>query len=88
MPTVIVFPSKTDADTYLQEVAVTPEGGVWTWYDPDSSNNAIQYNQSTDGRCAVAHNFSESDRAWLEIYLEDKAQFYNELPSDWQYREE
>lgn len=85
MPTVIVFPNKADADTYLKEVAVTPFAGIWCWYDPDSDVNVIQYNQSSDGRCAIAHIFCEEDRAWLEIYLEGKAQILNELPSDWLY---
>lgn len=84
MPTVLVFSNKTDADSYLKEITNTPFGGVWVWYDPDSTDNAISYNQASDGRCAIAHYFSEEDRAWLEIYLEGKAQVLDELPSDWQ----
>lgn len=83
--TVLVFKDKTTADTVLKEIAATPFGQVWAWYDPDRAENAIQYAQSTDGRCAVAHPFSEEDGAWLKVYLGGMAgvQVLDALPSDW-----
>jgi hypothetical protein len=95
MQTVIVFQNKSLADTILKEIAATPaiEGGtgaVWCWYDPDSDANAVQYAQSADGRCAVAHHWSEIDRDWLEAYLAEwtavgTVQILDALPADWQY---
>lgn len=81
----IVFQDKAKADTLLNEIAVTPFGMVWCWYDPDMETNQIQYVYSSDGRCVVCHNFSEEDRAWLEIYLDGiiGVQITDSLPSDW-----
>ena len=85
--TVIVFADKTTADAACKEITATPYGSVWCWYDPDQAANAVQYAQSADGRCAIAHRFEEQDRAWLEVYLAGMTgvQVLNSLPTDWQY---
>lgn len=85
--TVIVFSDKTKADAVCNEIAATPYGLVWCWYDPDRPENAVQYAQSADGRCAIVHPFEEQDQAWLEVYLDGMAgvRILNVLPADWQY---
>lgn len=88
--TVLAFDSKTRADAVLKEVAATPDGGVWVWFDPDSNENIVHYAVGIDGRCATAHHFDEIDRDWLEAYLEGMAgvQVLDALPADWQYPQE
>jgi hypothetical protein len=88
--TVIVFQDKATADLILKEIAATPNipegiGPVWVWYDPDSGENAVQYAQSADGRCAISHPWTGIDREWLEAYLDgmDGVQVLDELPGDW-----
>lgn len=85
----IVFEDKTKADAILKEIAVTPFGMVWVWYDPDIEINQIQYITSSDGRCAICYSFTEEDKLWLEIYLDGITgiQILNVLPDDWQYSE-
>ncbi len=87
--TVIVFATKILADTILREIAATPWGSVWVWYDPDQTTNTVQYNQGADGRCAIAHPFNEMDADWLEAYMDGwlvagTVQIRDALPEDWQ----
>ena len=88
--TVIVFKDKATADLVAKEIAATPFGGVWLWYQPEEDRNEIVYLQGADGRCAMCHPFSESDRAWLEVYLEEfiasgDVQILDAVPADWRY---
>jgi len=89
--TVLVFRDKATADVILHEIAVTPFGLVWVWFDPDDpATNRVQYAQGADGRCAIAHPWSEVDRDWLEAYLADwvasgDVRVLDALPEDWPY---
>lgn len=105
---VIVFPSKEITDEMLLDLSVTPHYFVWFWSDPDKKyevwdeeleeyvekqyHNKIQYNQSLDGRCAVAHDFGQTELEWLQEYwyedvgtYENGVLFLDALPEDWQY---
>ena len=93
--TVIIFASKLLADTILREIAATPAitegiGPVWCWYNPDYPDNDVQYNQSSDGRCAIAHPWGEVDRDWLAAYMDEwvvsgEVVITDRLPEDWGY---
>lgn len=90
--TVLVFKDKITADTELKEIAATPniEGGigsVWVWHQPDGTANDIQYCTGADGRCAIAHPWSQVERDWLEAWFNGVAgvQILDALPVDWQY---
>jgi hypothetical protein len=87
MRTCLVFQTKTIADAVSKEIAATPFGAVWTWYDPDGDVNMVQYLVAGDGRCAMLHDFEDLDREWLDIYLEgyQGVTVLNALPSDWSY---
>ena len=79
----LIFRNKTIADTWLQEIGVTPSG-VWVWLgatvdpnadpfvelvgNPDGTPNVITYAQDATGRCAIGHPFSAEDVAWLTDY--------------------
>lgn len=91
--TVIVFATKTLADSILKEIAASPFGLVWVWFDPDRETNQVQYNEGADGRCMIAHPFAEDDRDWLEAYMaewiaEGRVQVLDGMPEDWQHTSE
>ena len=104
---VIIFPSKEIADEMILDVAVTPNQYCWMWKDPDATYeeidpeteevtikqcpNIISYNISLDGRCAIAHDFTQEDLEWLQEYWADGegtylngVLFLNSLLGDWQ----
>lgn len=91
MAACIVFPDRATADAVLKEISATPDvdggiGPVWVWFDPDSDANVVAYAEGEDGRCAIAHPWSEIERAWLEAYLAawPAVEVLDRLPKDWQ----
>lgn len=86
MTVILVFENKAKADTLIKEIAVTPFGSVWVWFNPESEANDIQYaTNEVDERYAVCHNFSEEDADWLEAYLQGVAgvEILDALPDNW-----
>ena len=84
----IVFASRELANTILREVAATPFGSVWVFFEPDNPANSVAYNEGADGRCMIAHPFSEEDRDWLEAYMAEwiatgQVQVLDRQPEDW-----
>lgn len=91
--TVIVFATKALADSILKEVAATPFGLVWVFFEPENPTNTVQYNEGADGRCMIAHPFSEEDRTWLEAYMAEwiadgRVKVLGEMPEDWVHSKE
>lgn len=91
--TYIVFANRTLADSVLKEIAASPFGQVWVFYDPEQPTNAVTYNEGADGRCMIAHPFSDEDRDWLEAYMATwiatgEVQVLDTIPADWQYPQE
>lgn len=92
MSVYLVFPDRATADAVLREVAATPdlEGGigpVWVWYDPDADTNVVSYDEAADGRCMLAHPWSEVGRDWWQAYVGaawPAVQVLSAPPKDWQ----
>jgi hypothetical protein len=55
-------------DAVLQELGAVE---CLVWWSPESSVNDIKYNQASDGRCAIAHEWTPE--GWLQLvsYFED-----------------
>jgi len=102
---IIIFPTKAIADEMLLDLAATPNDGVWVYYNPEKTYetwdeeaeemvtkhypNVISYNQADDGRCAIAHPFSQSEIEWLQEWWDDDGAllngvlFVDKLPEGW-----
>lgn len=86
---IVIFKDKALFDQIAEEVTVT-ESGVWTYQGDRYVKNAYQPCMGADGRCAMCHNFSEEDEAFLRTYCEGlDVQFLegDALPGDWVYPE-
>jgi hypothetical protein len=80
---VIVFKNPTIANSWMQEIGVTPSG-VWLWMegykpngsdferlvgDPSGTPNVVTYAQDANGLCAIEHPFSPEDVAFFTEYM-------------------
>lgn len=86
---IVVFADKATADAQLRNISETP-GGVWVYVNPDNQGNDVKYAMGMDGRCAIAHEFSAEDIAYLMERLKSISgvQLLDTLPSDWEYPRE
>jgi hypothetical protein len=92
MSVCLVFPDRATADAVLREIAATPDledgiGPVWVWYDPDAAANVVGYAEGADGRCMIAHPWSDVDGDWLEGYLRawPNVLVLGAVPGDWKW---
>lgn len=84
---VIVFKTLSLFNQIAEEITVT-ESGVWTYQGIRFTKNLYTPCQGADGRCAMCHNFSEEDEAFLKTYCDGlDVQFVegDKLPADWVY---
>lgn len=71
-----------DSPGYDEEVIDKVTGEITTVHH--EAMNRISYNIAKDGRIAISHNFSDSDRNWLIKYLDGaNVLILGKMPEDW-----
>jgi hypothetical protein len=65
---IIVAKTKALMDAVLKELGAV---GCLLWWDPEAAANGIHYNLGADGRCAIAHPWTEEEWLQLVSYFED-----------------
>lgn len=91
--TYLVFRDRAAADEVLREIAATPilpEGLEWPVqiWDEDAGAGIGTF-EAVDGRVALGHPWTSTERAWLAAYLDGwrVVQILAALPADWRPKE-